>query len=89
MLACVCVESEIFVDNLLVRVHLIIEMRVCMYLSEEQARPASLPSPSWYQKEFAPWEFEFPFPSSLISTFLEVDISGTHGTTKGPSWGYS
>ena len=43
-------ESEFFVDNLLVRVHFIIEM-------------------IWWTG-LAPWEFEFPFPGSLISTFL-------------------
>ena len=43
-------EREFFIDNLLVRVHLIIVM----------IRWTGL----------APWEFEFPFPGSLTSTFL-------------------
>jgi len=44
-------ERELFIDNLLVRIHFIIVM----------IRWTGL----------APWEFEFPFPGSLISTFLE------------------
>ena len=43
-------ESEFFVENLLVRIHLIIVMIMWTGL--------------------APWEFEFPFPGSLTSTFL-------------------
>jgi len=43
-------EREFFTDNLLVRIHFIIEM----------IRWTGL----------APWEFEFPFPGSLTSTFL-------------------
>jgi len=43
-------EREFFIDNLLVRIHFIIEM----------IRWTGL----------APWEFEFPFPGSLTSTFL-------------------
>ena len=43
-------EREFFIDNLLVRIHFIIEM-------------------IWWTG-LAPWEFTFPFPSSLISTFL-------------------
>ena len=43
-------ESEFFVDNLLVRIHFIIEM-------------------IWWTG-LSPWEFELPFPGSLISTFL-------------------
>ena len=43
-------ESELFFDNLLVRIHFIIEM-------------------IWWTG-LAPWEFEFPFPGSLTSTFL-------------------
>ena len=43
-------EREFFIDNLLVRIHLIIVM----------IRWTGL----------APWEFEFPFPGSLTSTFL-------------------
>ena len=43
-------EREFFIDNLLVRIHFIIEM-------------------IWWTG-LAPWEFEFPFPGSLISTFL-------------------
>ena len=41
---------EFFIDNLLVRIHFIIEM-------------------VWWTG-LAPWEFEFPFPGSHISTFL-------------------
>ena len=41
-------EREFFIDNLLVRIHFIIEM-------------------IWWTG-LAPWEFEFPFPGSLIST---------------------
>ena len=48
-------EREFVIDNLLVRVHLIIVM----------IRWTGL----------APWEFEFPFPGSLISTFLVRDIT--------------
>jgi len=44
------VEREFFIDNLLVRFHLITVM----------IRWTGL----------APWEFEFPFPGSLTSTFL-------------------
>jgi len=44
-------ERECFIDNLLVRIHLIIEI-------------------IWWTG-LAPWEFEFPFPGSLISTFLD------------------
>ena len=43
-------EREFFIDNLLVRIHFIIEI-------------------IWWTG-LAPWEFEFPFPGSLISTFL-------------------
>jgi len=43
-------EREFFIDNLLVRIHLIIEMI--------------------WRTGLAPWEFEFPFPGSLISTLL-------------------
>jgi len=45
-------EREIFIDNLLVRMHFIIVM----------IRRTGL----------APWEFEFPFPGSLTSTFLDA-----------------
>ena len=44
-------ERGCFIDNLLVRIHLIIVI----------IRWTGL----------APWEFEFPFPGSLISTFLK------------------
>ena len=44
-------EREFFIDNLLVRIHYIIEII--------------------WRTGLAPWEFEFPFPGSLISTFLE------------------
>ena len=44
-------ERQFFFDNLLVRIHLIIEMILVDRL--------------------APWEFEFPFPGSLISTVLK------------------
>ena len=44
-------EREFFIDNLLVRIHFIIEM-------------------IWWTG-LAPWEFEFPFPGSLTSTFQE------------------
>ena len=44
-------EREFFIDNLLVRIHFIIEM-------------------IWWTG-LAPWKFEFPFPGSLTSTFLE------------------
>jgi len=44
-------EREFFIDNLLVRIHFIIEMIRCTGL--------------------APWEFEFPFPGSLTSAFLQ------------------
>jgi len=43
-------ERDFFIDNLLVRIHLIIVM----------IRWTGL----------APWEFAFPFPGSLTSTFL-------------------
>jgi hypothetical protein len=45
-----CGVREFFIDNLLVRIHLIIEIILMTGL--------------------APWEFEFPVPSCLISTFL-------------------
>jgi len=44
-------EREFFIDNLLVRIHFILEM-------------------IWWTG-LAPWEFELPFPGSLISTFLD------------------
>ena len=47
-------ERELWIDNLLVRIHYIIEM----------IRWTGL----------APWEFEFRFPSSLISTFLVLEV---------------
>jgi len=43
-------QREFFIENLLIRIHFIIEM----------IRWTGL----------APWEFEFPFPGSLTSTFL-------------------
>jgi len=43
-------SREFFIDNLLVRIHFIIEM-------------------IWWTG-LAPWEFEFPFPGSLVSTLL-------------------
>ena len=49
-------EREFFIDNLLVRVHVIIVM----------IRWTGL----------APWEFEFPFPGSLTSTFLVLKYYG-------------
>ena len=45
------IEREFFIDNLLVRIHLIIVM-------------------IWWTG-LAPWDFEFPFPGSLTSTFLD------------------
>jgi len=50
-------EREFFIDNLLVRIHFIIEMI------------------RW--TGIAPWEFEFPFPGSLISTFLSRAMTPT------------
>ena len=51
LITCPCAEErEIFIDNLLVRIHYIIVMI------------------GW--TGLAPWEFEFPFPGSLTSTFL-------------------
>ena len=48
-------ERELFIDNLLVRIHFIIEM-------------------IWWTG-LAQWEFEFPFPGSLTSTFqTEIKI---------------
>jgi len=46
----IALEKEFFIDNLLVRIHFIIEMI--------------------WRTGLAPWEFEFTFPDSLISTFL-------------------
>jgi len=48
-------EREFFIDNLLVRMHLIIVMI------------------RW--TGIAPWEFEFPFPGSLTSTFLACQLT--------------
>ena len=45
-------EGEFIINNLLVRIHFIIEM-------------------IWWTG-IAPWEFEFPFPGSLRSTFLRL-----------------
>ena len=45
-------ERDLFIDNLLVRIHR------CF----------------WWTV-LAPWEFEFPFPGSLISTFLGLHPS--------------
>jgi len=57
---------EFFVDNLLVRIHFIIEM-------------------IWWTG-LAPWKFEFPFPGSLISTFLvRSHVLPGHGLAA--SWG--
>ena len=57
-------ERELFIDNLLVRIHR------CFWCTS-----------------LAPWEFESPFPGSLISTFLEdltelsfVFVVYEHGT---------
>ena len=44
-------KREFFIDNLLVRIHSIIEMILA-------------------DRHLAPWEFGFPFPGSLVSTFL-------------------
>jgi hypothetical protein len=49
-------EREIFIDNLLVRIHSISEM-------------------VWWTG-LTPWEFEFPFPGSLVSTFLDAVVDG-------------
>jgi len=49
---CKAVEGEFFIDNLLVRIHFIIEM-------------------IWWTG-LAPWEFEFRFPGSVTSTFLDA-----------------
>jgi len=54
-------QRETFIDNLLVRIHL---MR-------------------W--TGLAPWEFEFPFPGSLTSTFLRQ--VGVQGKQKGARMG--
>jgi len=56
-------EREFFIDNLLVRIHFIIEM-------------------IWWTG-LVPWEFEFPSPGSLTSTFLRLkmlnpDAGGGH-----------
>ena len=66
------VERAFFIENLLVRIHSIIEM-------------------IWWTG-LTPWEFEFPFPDSLISTFLgirvftdapdSVDPEGVEGVVK-------
>ena len=48
-------EKEFFIDNLLVRIHFIIEMV--------------------WRTGLAPWEFERPFPGSLISTFLGAPVN--------------
>ena len=53
------IARELFIDNLLVRIHFIIEV----------IRWTGL----------APCEFEFPFPGSLTSTFLEGLDSGSTG----------
>ena len=52
-------RREIFIDNLLVRIHLIIYMIVVDRLC------------------FAPWEFESPFPSDLLSTFPKTSLAHT------------
>ena len=56
-------EREFCIDNLLVRVHFIIEM-------------------IWWTG-LAPWEFEFPFPGSLISTFLVSRWGHLEGSVAG------
>ena len=43
-------ETDFFLDNLLVRIHFIVQMI--------------------WKTGLGPWEFEFPFPGSLTSTFL-------------------
>ena len=48
-------KREFFIDNLLVRIHFIIEM-------------------IWWTG-LAPWEFEFPFPGSLASTFQGTTLT--------------
>ena len=55
----VSAERDFSIDNLLVRIHFIIEM-------------------IWWTG-LAPWEFESPFPGSLISTFLIVPVSFRFG----------
>ena len=54
-------EREFFIDNLLVRIHFIIEM-------------------IWWTG-LAPWEFEFPFPGSLTSSFLPARKGVSSGKT--------
>ena len=56
-------DKEFFIDNLLIRIHFMIEM-------------------IWWTS-LAQWELEFPFPDSLIYTFLYTRPqkhfeSGTH-----------
>jgi hypothetical protein len=46
----ICCEREFFIDNLLFRIHFIIEM-------------------IWWTG-LAPWDLEFPFPGSRMSTFI-------------------
>ena len=55
-------EKEFFIDNLMVRIHFIIEIILV-------DRPS-------------PWEFEFPSPGSLTSTFL---ANSAHSTLYTPA----
>ena len=54
-------RKRLFIDNLLVRIHFIIEM-------------------IWWTS-LAPWEFEFLFPGSIISTFLRQVWLAKHWNT--------
>ena len=48
-------EGNFFIDNLLVRMHFVVEI-------------------IWWTG-LAPWEFQFPFPGNLKSTFLIIPCS--------------
>ena len=61
-------ERELCIDNLLVRIHFIIEM-------------------IWWTG-LAPWEFEFTFPGSLISTCLVLFLLLLSAAVAGGSSGH-
>ena len=62
-------EREFFIDNLLVRIHLIM-------------------SQMFWWIGLAPWQFEFPFPCSSISTFLLEISPSTRLITRGHKSAY-
>ena len=64
-------SAEFFIDNLLVRIHLTTYWSESteFFIDNLQARIHFIIEMIWWTG-LAPWVFEFPFPGSLVSTFL-------------------